>query len=342
MFSCSISAALLLATALNTHGTTAQTSSPKRGLVYVPVGPAHDDDNWDRAGSPLTWYYNYKYEPSSVYADKTQEQFEFVPMLWGLTAGTEFYDSVTAQIKAGRNITRVLGFNEPDGPAQYGGSNMLPSLAAQVWVKNIEPLGKLGIKLGLPGTTGGWGGVPWLNQFLGNCSEILSKDSPTKKNCTYDFVNIHWYGNFEGLASHLGTYAAAFPNVTQWVTEYALDNSDLRSTQQFFNMSMEYFDRLDSVSRYSYFGSFRSQYSNVGPNVAMLNNDGNLTDIGSWYLGGRATGIDPQSGTKVNFASRPVGSSLLAAIAAGFSFWFSSGCCGSVGGNIARRRASRV
>ncbi len=28
----------------------------------------------------------------------------------------------------------------------------------------------------------------------------------------------------------------------------------------------------------------------------MLNNDGELTDIGSWYLGGAATGVDPQSG----------------------------------------------
>ncbi|KAJ1326919.1 glycosyl hydrolase [Microdochium nivale] len=329
MFSPSISAGLLLAAALYTSGTSAQTSSSKRGLVYVPVGPGHDDDNWDRPGSSITWYYNYKFEPSPAYADKTQEQFEFVPMLWGPTSGTEFYDSVTAQIKAGRNITRVLGFNEPDGPAQYGGSNMLPSLAAQVWVKNIEPLAQLGIKLGLPGTTGGWGGVPWLNQFLGNCSQILSANLPEKRNCTYDFVNIHWYGNFDGLASHLGTYAAAFPNVTQWVTEYALDNSDLRSTQQFFNTSMEYFDRLESVGRYSYFGSFRSQYSNVGPNVVMLNNDGKLTDIGSWYLGGSATGVDPQSGTKVNSAKRLEGSSLYTAMAAGFAAWASVyGYCG--------------
>lgn len=113
------------------------------------------------------------------------------------------------------------------------------------------------------------------------------------------------------------------------MTEYALDNSDLRSTQQFFNTSMEYFDRLESVGRYSYFGSFRSQYSNVGPNVVMLNNDGKLTDIGSWYLGGSATGVDPQSGTKVNSAKRLEGSSLYTAMAAGFAAWASVyGYCG--------------
>jgi hypothetical protein len=62
-------------------------------------------------------------------------------------------------------------------------------------------------------------------------------------------------------------------------------------------MSAEYFDRLDYVERYSYFGAFRSKTSNVGPNAPFLNNDGVLTDIGSWYMGfGRATGVLPTSG----------------------------------------------
>jgi hypothetical protein len=38
------------------------------------------------------------------------------------------------------------------------------------------------------------------------------------------------------------------------------------------------------VTHYSYFGSFRSSAANdyVGPNVAMLNRGGSLTDIGAW------------------------------------------------------------
>lgn len=54
-----------------------------------------------------------------------------------------------------------------------------------------------------------------------------------------------------------------------------------------------------NVTRYSYFGSFRSDESNVGPNAAMLDQDGQLTDIGSWYLGGSATGNIP-SGAEPN------------------------------------------
>lgn len=75
-------------------------------------------------------------------------------------------------------------------------------------------------------------------------------------------------------------------------------------------MSAEYFDRLDFVERYSLFGAFRSDVSNVGPNAAMLNRDGNLTDIGAWYLGREATGVDPQSG---------VGKSKAAALRAGLT-----------------------
>ena len=49
------------------------------------------------------------------------------------------------------------------------------------------------------------------------------------------------------------------------------------------------------IERYAYFGSFRSSQSNVGPDGAMLTTSGQLTDIGSWYLGGSATGNIPSS-----------------------------------------------
>jgi len=82
-----------------------------------------------------------------------------------------------------------------------------------------------------------------------------------------------------------------------WITEYNLNNQDLKTTQSFYNMSAEYFDRLDFVERYSLFGAFRSDVSNVGPNGAMLSAGGNLTDIGAWYLGRQATGVQPAQGS---------------------------------------------
>lgn len=80
------------------------------------------------------------------------------------------------------------------------------------------------------------------------------------------------------------------------MTEYAYANQDLPTTQQFFNQSASYMDGLSYLERYSYFGAFRSDVSNVGPNATFLNNAGRLTDIGSLYLGFGLTGVIPTSG----------------------------------------------
>lgn len=179
----------------------------KRGLVFVP-DPDHADDNklWAGSDSDISWYYNYQDQPSAAFSDYSQSEFEFVPMMWGVSENlkdTTFLDNVKELIDEGRNITHVLGFNEPDAPHSWGGSDISPRDAAQAWVVNFEPLGEMGIKLGLPGCTGGWDSFPWLKNFLGNCSEILS-DGGDEKNCTWDFLPVHWYDNFEGLASHIG------------------------------------------------------------------------------------------------------------------------------------------
>ncbi len=81
-----------------------------------------------------------------------------------------------------------------------------------------------------------------------------------------------------------------------WITEYNFNDQDLATTQSFYNISAEYFDRLEYVERYSLFGAFRSDVSNVGPNAAMLSRGGELTDIGAWYLGRSATGVHPTPG----------------------------------------------
>jgi len=181
-----------------------------------------------------------------------------------------------------------MTYNEPDGSSSTGGSNVDPTTAATNWISQVEPLRKMGVKTGAPAVTGGSGGFTWLTSFFDACASQGT-------NCTADFIPIHWYGNFEGLASHIGQVSAAYPNTSIWITEYALNNASLSDTQDFFNQSAEYFDRIDYIDRYSYFGSFRSDVSNVGPNAAMLTQNGQLTDIGSWYLGGPATNNTPSA-----------------------------------------------
>ncbi|KAF2808035.1 uncharacterized protein BDZ99DRAFT_420804 [Mytilinidion resinicola] len=261
------------------------TTSSKRGLVYVPSSKHPGDDKiWDSSTSDLTWYYNYGYTPTTSFSNS---DLEFVPMLWGASdadSGTPFLDAVKAQIKSGTNISYVLGFNEPDGTAATGGAGIAADVAANAWIKQIEPLKKLGVKLGAPATTGSPDGFTWLTDFFNFCDG----------GCNPDIMPVHWYGNFEGMASHIGQKMAAYPNMKIWVTEYGYPDQDLETTQLFYNQSSEYFDRMVNITRYSYFGGFRSDVSNVGPNVAMLTQDGKLTDIGSWYLGGVATNNKPK------------------------------------------------
>lgn len=110
------------------------------------------------------------------------------------------------------------------------------------------------------------------------------------------------------------TSAYSWPNKSIWITEYAYAHQDLKPTQEFYNQTIDYFDKLDSIGRYSYFGAFRSTNSNVGANAAFLDKSGKLTDIGSWYLGFAATGVTPES-SKAALLEPTVGSLILGVIA---------------------------
>ena len=113
------------------------------------------------------------------------------------------------------------------------------------------------------------------------------------------------------------------------MTEFADANVNLKDSQTFYNQSSSYLDRTEyihhgrrtfsqtinqycrNITRYSYFGAFRSDVSNVGPNSAMLTQDGKLTDIGSFYLGGGKIGTVP----KGEAADRKTASGLMLTLA---------------------------
>jgi hypothetical protein len=174
--------------------------SPKRGLAFAPSAEFPQDDQiWVQPSSDLTWYYNYMWEPSPAFATLSQSQFEFIPMIWGAPADDQdfmFLNNVTDLIKGGRNITHVLGFNEPDGPWSQGGSNMTVSSAVHGWLREVAPLQQMGIKAGAPAVT--QRGFSWLEDFMSEC-----------QNCTIDFIPLHYYGNFSGLQDLISTVHTA-------------------------------------------------------------------------------------------------------------------------------------
>jgi hypothetical protein len=227
--------ALLTTTTLLLPLASSQSSSPKRGLCHVTAnGHASDDSIWTSGPSNPTWYYNYGAEPSSPYTSDTRLQF--VPMLWGASpsdSGTPFYDSVKKQIDGGANISYVLGFNEPDGTHATGGSNLDVSLAAARWIAEIEPLRKLGIKVGSPAVTGAPSGWTWLDNWFKACNG----------GCNPDFMAVHWYGDFQSMMSHLGRVTTTWPKRDVWVTEYGYPQQKLAASQAFYNQSAAAMDR---------------------------------------------------------------------------------------------------
>lgn len=211
----------------------AQSTSSKRGLVYVPSTKHPLDDRWWASStSDLTWYYNYLSQPSPAFTNNSN--FHFVPMLWGANSESSFLDDVTSLIKSGTNISHVLTFNEPDG-GDNGGSSVDAQTAAETWMREVEPLKKMGVKLGAPAVTGAPTGFNWLQNFFTHCDG----------KCSADFIPVHWYGNFEGFASHVGQVNSTYQNMTMWVTEYALDHATLEESQSFYNQSSQFLDRVE-------------------------------------------------------------------------------------------------
>lgn len=187
---------------------TSAAQSAKRGLVYITnTNTPGDNRIWVPPASGLTWYYNYGIKPASLYDIVPQETFEFVPNMWGIgddPKDTSFLGGVTEMIRRGRNIKHVLSFNDPDATWDVGGSNLDPKKAAQAWVANMVPLQKMGVKVSLPSLLTDHGPDTWIPSFLANCSEIL------KKECTYDFLGLHVYGDMTELESRVGKFAKAY------------------------------------------------------------------------------------------------------------------------------------
>ncbi|CAK3907252.1 glycoside hydrolase family 128 [Lecanosticta acicola] len=295
---------LLLPLVLAQDGGAATLTSPKRGLIYVQTENVKDDHFWTSNTTDLTWYYNYQATPTS---DMDHSRLQFVPMLWGSADSDTFYSTVKGLHDGGMNISAVLAFNEPDGCTD-GGSCVDAQTAAQLWKSQIEPLQKLGIALGAPAVTGSPNGFVWLQSFFTACAG----------GCSVDFIPTHFYGSFEGLASHVGQVNATYSNISSiWVTEYGYPGQSLQNVQSYYNQTSAFLNRVSWIDRYSYFGSFRSDVSNVGPNAAMLTQKGELTDIGAWYLGESATGNVPK-GDASTIAKGAVWAIALVALSA---FW---------------------
>ena len=174
-------------------------SAAQRGLIYIPDSPAEDASVWTQP-SALAWYYNYMSTPSPQLSTSS---LEFVPMMWGIASPSSPSDASFFQSLAASPPQYALAFNEPEMPNSVGGSSISPANAAVAWVANFVPLRRMGVKVGLPATSGADEGTHWLMSFLDECKTLLGGQE-----CEFDFVPVHWYDDVVSLGNYLNARSA--------------------------------------------------------------------------------------------------------------------------------------
>ncbi|KAM0812789.1 hypothetical protein AB5N19_12780 [Seiridium cardinale] len=283
----------------------------KRGLAYT--GDDNDADyNLLLSGkSPISWYYTWSLNQASDVNDTVP----FIPLIHSTDdASNSDLNSLLNALPS--SSTHLLAFNEPDGTTDSGGSSIEPEDAAKSYLDHIAPLRTSDSRswnISHPSVTGSSQGLDWLQRFNESCYDL------DPAGCPMDFVAVHWYGDFSGLASWLGTLHDFYvTNSTDanadglkfWITEMALPQQDEDATVAMMNSSLSYLDGLDYVQGYAWFGAFRSDSANewTGSSVALFDDDGGLTEAGSLYLGGEENGF--AKGTKGEGASAASGISV--------------------------------
>jgi hypothetical protein len=95
-------------------------------------------------------------------------------MFWGETVVDQFPSTIAQTLaSATRNITAILGMNEPD---QGGQSNIPPQTGVQLWTTFMEPLRAKGLRLGSPALSSAPAGKTWLQDFFAACNGTCNVD----------------------------------------------------------------------------------------------------------------------------------------------------------------------
>lgn len=313
---------LLLAALPQAHTQTTPLPS-KRGLAYLGDTHASDNTLLLSPNSSLSWYYNWSPNPVS-----TLSSLPFLPLLHGLDDVSSSTADTLSTLPS--TSTHLLAFNEPDGTTSSGGSAISPSDAAQAYIQYLVPLREQGWNISHPATTGSTSGLDWLQKFNASCWSIAPDTG-----CVADFVALHWYGDFAGLAGWLGTLrefyhtnassGAVSDDIAYWITEMALPQGSEDETVAMLNQSMNYLDGLEYVAGYAWFGTDRksSEWDGyTGGKVAVFNGDGKLTDVGALYLGGKEEGFKAgMSGGVGKLGVSGVATVIAIVVGAGLNMW---------------------
>jgi hypothetical protein len=264
---------IVVAIAYLCFASAAQPTKWKRGFVGFVGSGASLGTCLDATALNLadSWFYNWQ---SAPYAQEDScrshpQAAEFVPMV-NRIHGQNSLDELligwnsTLQMWRDANVNYLLGFNEPD----YGNGDNHPSMctpaeAAVAWPKMQEIASNFNPPLSLVApaiSTSGpdaWdanGASVWLDEFFGNCSEVVDCDL-----ASIPYIAMHDHGNDVAMLEKKINGAAERYKRKVWLTEFNImewgkaNNTASREEQdQFLSEALLMPDAHSAVYRYSW------------------------------------------------------------------------------------------
>jgi hypothetical protein len=252
--------------------------SPKRGIAYnLQQAP-----DMEALKGGVSWWYNWHHSTNTPASWATTYQMEYLPMLWGNNAATDF-EQVKSFIQSRPGIEYLLVLNEPNLTDQ---ANMTPQRAAEEWVKYekvISDLEAAGRNIKLVGPQMTWGTmighsdpVFWMDQFYAYYRAANGGRDPR-----IDYLAFHWYDyGLETQLNRLQKYGKPI-----WITEMANWNDNIDTVEKQIEQMTQMVALAESrsdVFRYAWFmGRWPNDvhYTSIFQDAA-----GQLTALGQAYV----------------------------------------------------------
>jgi hypothetical protein len=252
---------------------------PTQVLPNPKKGVASEDPY--AAGLNCSWVYDW----AGTLPTDVPTGMEFVPMEWNWAPGsppapyqadtwTQYYQAICP------GMQHVLGYNEPDGQLDNGGSNMTVASALQGF-QYISDLSAAGVSIVSPACAAD--NDSWMESFM-------SQATVSPFDYIINSVGFHNYpSDSTGTAAAddiLGyiDYIHTLYGLPMWITEFApsgvdIDNADAMT---FIRLVCQGLNSRSYVQRYALFTVMAPTATGFGSS-ALINTNGTYTDCGQVY-----------------------------------------------------------
>lgn len=211
------------------------------------------------------WFYDYNVGDPYVALGCPAEPARFSPMNWCLSA---MPDPVPSYV----NQTYMMGFNEPNLAQECGKT---PEEVAKAWgtFMKLHPHSRL-----VSPATAGYG-VPWFDNFFGNCTKLYGKEG-----CRISYIAAH---DYSCTPAHTLAYLKELHErygLPVWLTEFSCgDGAQNRPNADqlaFMKVVVPMLDAAPFVYRYAWMSARGDPARSL---LETVNGEARLTDVGKLY-----------------------------------------------------------